>query len=151
MGEWSRQEIEAAFAGYQDVSARAARTGDWNEWADLFTEDVHYVEHLYGEMHGREAVREWITETMTTPPGSDMDAFPVAWYVIDEERGWVVMCVWNRFRDPGDGSVHQAYNFSLLKYAGDGKWSYEEDIYNPATFGTALRAWTTRKAEIESG
>ena len=34
--------------------------------------------------------------------------------------------------DPGDGSIHQEYNFTLLKYAGDGKWSYEEDIYNPA-------------------
>jgi hypothetical protein len=142
MGHWSRDELERAFARYQEVAAEAGRTGDWNAWADLFTEDCTYIEHLYGEMEGREAVRAWITRTMTTPPGSDMDAFPVEWYVIDEERGWIVMCVWNRFRDPGDGAVFQAYNFSLLKYAGDGMWSYEEDIYNPAAFGEVLEAWT---------
>jgi hypothetical protein len=52
--------------------------------------------------------------------------------------------------DPGDGSVHQAYNFSLMKYAGDGLWSYEEDIYNPSHFVEMLNGWQARKADIES-
>ena len=34
-------------------------------------------------------------------------------------------------KDPGDGSVHESPNLSVLKYAGDGLWSYEEDAYNP--------------------
>jgi hypothetical protein len=37
-------------------------------------------------------------------------------------------------RDPGDGSIHQAANLSVLKYAGDDLWSYEEDAYNPMNF-----------------
>ncbi len=37
-------------------------------------------------------------------PGRDMPEFPIEWYVIDDERGWVVCQVWNRMRDPGDGS-----------------------------------------------
>ena len=148
MGTWSKQEIEDAFAHYQAVAAKAGETGDWNEWAELFTPDATYVEHLYGDMHGREEIREWITKTMTTPPGSDMPSFPVEWYIVDAERGWVVFCVWNRMDDPGDGSVHQEYNFSLLKYAGDGLWSYEEDVYNPARFQKMIKTWNTLKAQL---
>jgi hypothetical protein len=43
--------------------------------------------------------------------------------------------------DPGDGSLHQAYNFTLLKYAGRGLWSYEEDIYNPGHFQEMIKGW----------
>jgi hypothetical protein len=50
--------------------------------------------------------------------------------------------------DPGDGSVHQAYNFTLLKYAGNLKWSYEEDIYNPVHFKEMIRGWMDRKKKI---
>lgn len=53
---------------------------------------------------------------------------PVDWSVIDYERGWVVFCAQNRMSDPGDDSVHQAASWSLIKYAGDGLWSYEEDM-----------------------
>jgi hypothetical protein len=148
MGRWTRDEIEAAFADYQAAAAAAGASGDWNSWADKFTEDAEYIEHLYGTMHGREAIRAWITETMSTYPGNAMPEFPIGWSVIDEDRGWVVCQVWNRMADPGDGSIHQAYNFTLLKYAGDGLWSYEEDIYNPAHFVSMIEAWNQRKAEL---
>jgi len=150
MGRWSRQELEEAFAAYQAAALRAGTSGDWNGWADLFTEDATYLEHHYGTFGGREAIRRWITETMGTFPGDRMPHFPVEWYVIDEERGWVVCQVWNRMADPGDGSLHQAYNFTLLKYAGDGKWSYEEDIYNPAHFATMITGWTERSRALEA-
>jgi hypothetical protein len=86
---------------------------------------------------------------MSTWPGDQMPHFPVEWYVIDEERGWVVCQIWNRMADPGDGSIHQAYNFTLLKYAGDNKWSYEEDIYNPASFATMVQTWQEAKRRAE--
>jgi hypothetical protein len=148
MGRWTRDELEQAFANYQRVARRAGTTGDWNAWADLFTEDATYVEHLFGTFGGREAIRRWITAAMGSFPGNAMPHFPIEWYVIDEDRGWVVCQVWNRMADPGDGSVHQAYNFSLLKYAGEGLWSYEEDIYNPSKFTEMLDRWQTRKAEL---
>ena len=143
---WSRRELEQAFATYQATAAEAGRSGDWNAWADLFTEDAEYIEHLYGTMRGREAIRSWITETMSSYPGNAMPEFPIGWSVIDEERGWVVCQVWNRMADPGDGSVHQAYNVTILKYAGDGRWSYEEDVYNPAHFASMIRGWERSKA-----
>lgn len=149
MGTWTRQELEDEFAAYQRMALHAGTTGDWDAWADQFTEDATYVEHHYGTFGGREAIRRWITEVMSTWPGNAMPHFPVEWYVIDEDRGWIVCQLWNRMQDPGDGSVHQAYNFTLLKYAGDGKWKYEEDIYNPASFATMLQGWQQARDGVD--
>ena len=148
MGRWTRDELENAFAEYQRVALKAGTSGDWNPWADLFTPDATYIESNYGRMGGREAIRKWIVDTMTTPPVDQMTFFPIEWYMIDEERGWVIAQVWNRMVDPGDGSLHQAYNFTLLKYAGNLKWSYEEDIYNPAHFKDMVRGWMDRKKKL---
>ena len=150
MGRWTREEIEEAFDHYQKTALEAGVSGDWNKWADLFTEDATYREHLFGEFGGREAIRNWICKTMATPPNDQMKYFPVEWYIIDEEKGWVVCQVWNRMVDPGDGSLHQAYNFTLLKYAGNGMWSYEEDIYSPKPFQEMITGWLDRKKDLES-
>ncbi len=63
---------------------------------------------------------------------ASMDAFPIEWAMIDEDRGWVVCQVWNRMADVGDGRVHQEYNFTLLKYAGGGRWSVRGGRLQPA-------------------
>ena len=49
--------------------------------------------------------------------------------------------------DPGDGSVHEADNVTILHYAGDGLWSYEEDVYNPAHFATMVQGWLDRRSQ----
>jgi hypothetical protein len=150
MGQFTRGELEEAFAAYQQAAATAGATGDWSSWADQFTEDATYTEHLYGRFEGREAIRAWITETMGTFPGNRMPEFPVDWYVVDDERGWIVCQVENRMDDPGDGSVHQAANITILHYAGGGKWSHEEDVYNPAHFATMVKGWQARVDELSS-
>jgi len=151
MGRFSRGELEEAFADYQRRSREAAQTGDWETWADLFTEDATYVEHHYGTFGGRAAIKRWISDCMSLPGANEMKAFPIEWYVIDEEKGWVVCHVWNRMQDPGDGSVHQAYNFTLLKYAGDHQWSYEEDVYNPAMFEKMMVGYFETKKKLAGG
>jgi uncharacterized protein (TIGR02246 family) len=148
MGQFTRDELEEAFAAYQQASATAGATGDWSAWADIFTEDATYVEHHYGRFEGREAIRAWITETMGTFPGNRMPEFPIDWYVIDEDKGWVVCQVENRMEDPGDGSVHEGANITILHYAGDGKWSYEEDVYNPMHFATMVKGWNAAVAAV---
>lgn len=145
---FTRAQLEDAFAGYQQCGKRAAETHDWNPWADQFTEDATYVEHLYGSFSGREAIRAWITKTMTTFPGVRMPIFPVTWSVLDPDRGWVVCEIVNRMEDPGDGSVHEAANLTVLHYAGDGLWSREEDVYNPANFMTMIQGWCRRAEEL---
>ena len=151
MGKWSRAELEEAFENYQRLALEAGTSGNWDAWADQFTVDATYIEHLYGTIGGREAIRKWISNTMAQKINCEMKFFPIEWYIIDEERGWVVAQVWNRMADPGDGSLHQAFNFTLLKYAGGGQWSYEEDIYNPAHFQSMIRGWLDRKKKVADG
>ena len=144
MPRFSRDELEAAFRHYEATARRAAEANDWSIWADLFTADATYWEHLYGRMSGREQIKAWITGTMSTYPGNEMPHFPSDWHVIDEEQGRVVIYIQNRMRDPGDGSVHQAANVTILHYAGDNRWSYQEDIYNVADFAKMIASWEER-------
>ena len=148
MGTYSREEIEQAFETYQKAAFEAGQSQNWRAWADLFTEDATYYEHMYGKFEGREAIYNWIQSEMTVWPSSAFTSFPIEWYVIDEEKGWVVCQVWNRLEDPGDGSIHQEYNLTVLHYAGDGKWSYEEDVYNPEKFGVVVTEWLKRRKEL---
>ncbi len=46
-----------------------------------------YIEHAAGTITGREQLRAWIWNTMTSLPGSHMTAFPSLWSVIDEPNG----------------------------------------------------------------
>ncbi len=55
-GSFTSDEIEQAFATYQEAAAEAGRTGDWRPWADLFTEDATSIEHMFGDFTGREAI-----------------------------------------------------------------------------------------------
>jgi hypothetical protein len=152
---WSRDEIEAAFERYRAAADEAGRTGDWGPWVDCFVPDVHYVEHLYGEFHGRAAVQTWIEATMQRWPFTHMQLFPWDWYTIDADQGWVVGQVENRFLDPGDGEVHEGANWTRLVYAGDGLFASEEDVYNPATFAPVvdrwLAAWATHHPDQPDG
>lgn len=138
---YTREELQAGFQHYQDTVQRAAESGDWNLFVDLFTEDASYSEHCYGSFEGREQIRRWALRTMTAFPGNVMPSFPVAWSVLDPERGWIVCEIRNLLRDPGDGSVHEASNYTRLFYAGDGMFSFEEDVYNPAKFQQAVVGW----------
>lgn len=138
---YDRDEMQAAFDRYCEAADHGGRTGDWRPWVECFTPDVHYVEHHYGEFHGREALLAWITETMAPFPFHHMTAFPWDWYTIDHEQGWVIGQLQNRFDDPGDGKVYEAANWTRLVYAGDGLWSSEEDVYNPAHFAPMVTDW----------
>ena len=95
-------------------------------------------------MSGRETIRNWIVSTMNMFPGSEMPTFPCEWYAIDDELGWVIARIPNRMKDPGDGSIHESPVITVLKYAGDGKWSYEEDAYNPMNFLVMVQEYVNR-------
>ena len=131
---FSRAEIERAFADYQAAVTGIVGSGDWASFADLFTEDATYEEHAFGTFTGREAIRSWAVETMTAFPGNTMSSFPIAWHVVDEPTSRVICEVRNLMPDPGDGSLQEASNLTILTYGGHGLWSCEEDVYNPATF-----------------
>ena len=81
-------------------------------------------------------------------PGSEMPFYPVTWYSIDVEKGWVINKNVNTMKDPGDGSVHGTGVITILKYAGDGLWSYEEDAYNPMNFLVMVQGYVQRCHEL---
>lgn len=119
----SRDEVEAAFQRYWRVGALEER---WADWPDCFTEDVHYVERVYGELHGRESVRAWITGLMRKNPHIHA---VLNWYLIEDDR--VVIHMLNRYYSPAPGG--QPIDFpgmTVLGYAGDGLFSYEEDWWS---------------------
>jgi SnoaL-like domain len=145
MGRFDRDEIEDAFRHFQEAADRSAKSGDWTEWAGCFTEDAEYYEHHYGRMKGRTAILRWINETMAQPVNNEMRSFPGDWYVVDEDRGWVICSVSNVMDDPGDASTHSESNWTKLHYAGGGLFSYEEDMYNPNEFAEMVKGWLAAK------
>ena len=140
-GRVMENEIEEAFRSYQETVAGIAACAEWTRFADLFTEDATYEEHAFGTFTGREAIRTWVVATMTAFPGNTMVSFPMAWHVVDEPSSRVICEVRNLMPDPGDGSVHEASNLTILTYGGDGLWSREEDVYNPMRFAEMSLGW----------
>ena len=134
-----RQEVEAALQRYFTLANAAAVSGDWNAWADIFTEDALYVEHDFGVFRGRQGIRDWVTTvTQGKPTDLRMDD---GWHVIDNDLCVVYAPNW---RPAPDGGARYVFNaVAILCYAGDGQWCYEEDIYNSgeaARVGQALAA-----------
>ncbi|MEE8311668.1 MAG: nuclear transport factor 2 family protein [Candidatus Binatia bacterium] len=128
---YSREELEEALATYNIARDKASETGDWSIWADVFTDDADYIEHAYGLFKGKAAITDWITKVMAPFPHM---TFPQDWIAFDEETGCVVFQCQNRLEHPTDpgGEPFQFPSWTRLTYAGNGKWSCEEDIYNPA-------------------
>jgi hypothetical protein len=145
---FTRDELAEAFATFEQTVDRAAQTRDWDAWVEHYTPDVTYLEHAAGTWNGRDEVRAWIWNTMTSFPGSHMTAFPSLWSVIDEPTGRVICELDNPMVDPGDGTIISATNISIITYAGDGQWSRQEDIYNPLRFVAATMKWCRKAAEL---
>jgi SnoaL-like domain len=141
MNPFTRAELEAALRAYNDARDRGSRTGDWSAWADLFTDDADYVEHAYGVFKGRAQIREWITSVMAPFPHM---TFPQDWVAFDDAHGAIVFQCQNRLEHPADprGAPFQFPSWTRLIYAGGGKFSCEEDVYNPARDADrTIRAW----------
>lgn len=138
---FTAEEIRSAYAAFHREVEGFVATGDWSGYADLFTEDAEYVEHAMGTFRGREEIRTWAVRTMTSYPGRVMTGFPLAWQVVDEETGRLICEVRNPMPDPGDGTMLEEPNITIMTYAGDGLFSREEDVYNPLRFHEMSMRW----------
>lgn len=150
MARWKRKELEKAFDKFKAAALKGAQTKDWEDWSNCFTEDATYIEHHYGRFWGRDTIYQWITRTMKEWPASEMTAFPVTWHTIDEEKGWIIFEVMNRMTDLGNGKIYEEPNITILRYAGRGLFSYEEDVYNPQNMGGMIGAWIEAKKALEA-
>ena len=133
MKQFDRNEVEEAYQNFVAVGD----SGDWSAWADLHSEDGLWVEHHLGTFEGREAIREAILKVMIPVP---MMEFPVGWHVIEGNR--VVYYPWQVMPDPKGGN--EVYRFgcvTILEYAGEGLFSYQEDLYNPLEANEVMKRW----------
>ena len=130
---FSPEEVRAAYDNFVAVGD----SGDWEAWADLHTKDGVWVEHHLGTFHGRDAIKKAIVEVMAQAP-SDM-RFPVEWVMIDGDQ--VVYSPWQELPHPTGGEPFRFGCVTILKYAGDGQFSYQEDLYNPAEGERVFGAW----------
>jgi hypothetical protein len=123
MPRYSREELERAFRHYWQTGAVGER---WDDWADLFTEDADYIEHVLGSLKGREAIRAWIKPIME----QFCDLYTAyEWHTVDEERGRVIVYMQNRRDHPSGSGVIDFPGITILDYAGGNQWRREEDFW----------------------
>jgi uncharacterized protein (TIGR02246 family) len=135
MAGYDRAEIERHVGHYVDMQA----VQDWSAYCDIFTEDAVYVEHAMGTFEGREAIREWLVPCMEPLVGWE---YPIQWTMIDEHSGRVVAYWLNVLPNPdGRAEPYQFAGVSVLDYAGDGRWSRQEDIYNMKECEAVMADW----------
>ena len=132
-----REEIEAELEKYRARGDLAVATGDWDQWADQFTADAQYREHHYGYFRSQDEIRAWINSVMQPFPTMK---FPISYTVIDGNR--ISALIPNILPAPeGDDGYYGFDVNTILHYAGNGKWSYEEDVYSPAEAGAVVKRW----------
>ena len=126
MAGFSRAEVEEAWRHFVAVGD----AGDWDAWADLHSEDGLWVEHHLGTFRGREAIREAIVSVMAQATGNSIGGARVVFYP------------WQVFPDPRGGDADYRFGcVTVLEYAGDGLWSFQEDLYNPREAEEVMKRW----------
>jgi hypothetical protein len=130
-------EVRAAVDGYVVLRGRIERgEATWTDLADLFTDDVVYIDPAWGRIEGIDELRTFLDESMR---GLEDWSFPVEYTAID---GDTVVVKWTQ-QLPGtrpDGSRWEQSGYSTLVYAGGGRFSYEEDLLNMAHVLEDLKA-----------
>ena len=133
MTQFSRAEVEGAWRRRMDLQD----VDDWRGFGMTFTEDAVYWEHHYGVFRGRRAILAWLVPVMEPCKGW---SFPVEWVNIDGNR---VVHKWlNRL--PGsrpDGTFYEFAGITVMEYAGNGTFSFQEDMYNRHETDRVLAEW----------
>lgn len=129
MTEHPPEEVQAAVDTYVALRQKiAAGDAPWTALADLFTDDVVYVDPAWGRVEGIDGLRQFLDESMR---GLEDWDFPIEYVAM---AGDTVVIKWDQLL-PGarpDGSRYRQSGISTLVYGGDGKFSYEEDLLNMA-------------------
>jgi len=122
-------EVRATVDAYVDVRRQIeAGAATWIDLARFFTDDAVYVDPAWGRIQGIDQIRAFLVESMR---GLEDWRFPIRFAAIDGDQ---VVTVWDQVL-PGERSDGQPYRqtgVSLLQYAGDGRFCFEEDLLNMA-------------------
>jgi ketosteroid isomerase-like protein len=127
MGRFAQEELLEAYEVYKKTRERID-AGElwWDQLRDHFTEDAVFVDPAWGRVDGIENIVVFLQDSMR---GLEDWTFPLEWMAVEGDHlitGW-------QNRLPGrrpDGSYYQAPGMSRLRYAGDGRFDYEQDLIN---------------------
>lgn len=136
MTDFPREEIERAVAHYIEVRESIDRKErPWDAMATLFTDDAVYIDPAWGRVEGIEELRKFFTESMA---GLDDWEFPIEATAIS---GNLVFVKWTQITPAAaDGTRGRQSGLSTLRYAGGGKFDYDEDLLNMVHVNEDLRA-----------
>jgi len=136
MARFSEQEIRDTYARYIATRDRVeAGELPWDALADFFTDDATFIDPAWGRVEGIANIRKFLNESML---GLDGWTFPHEFSTVHDDR---LLARWQN-RLPGaraDGSYYEAPGYSLMIYAGNGKFSFEEDLLNMVHVGELIR------------
>jgi len=124
-----REEVQATVDRYHELRRRID-DGEVEQafgvLADFYTDDAVYVDASWGRIEGKAAIANWLVESMV---GLGDWKFPVELTAIE---GNDVVVKWTQILPVTrpDGTPYTQSGYSRLIYAGNGKFSYEEDTYN---------------------
>jgi ketosteroid isomerase-like protein len=122
-------EVRAAVDRYHQTRQRideGLEPAAFGALADFYTDDAVYVDAAWGRIEGKEAIAHWLEHSMI---GLDDWKFPVEFTAIE---GNDVVVKWTQII-PGrraDGTPYAQSAYSRLRYAGGGRFDYQEDTYN---------------------
>jgi len=138
-----REEIKAVIDRYHQLRARideGLEPNGFGALADFYTDDAVYIDAAWGRIEGKQAIAHWLEHSMV---GLGDWKFPIEFTAIEGDD---VVVKWTQII-PGtrpDGSPCTQSGYSRLHYAGGGKFSYEEDVYNMVQVleDVAASGWT---------
>ena len=136
MPQFSTEEIRETYERYVTTRTRA-ENGEvgWDALAEFFTEDAVFIDPAWGRSVGRAQITAFFAASMA---GLEGWTFPHLFAAIEGDlliTGWK-----NRF--PGeraDGRPYEATGVSILRYAGNGQFSFEEDVLNMVHVNELMR------------
>ncbi len=143
MPAFPRAELEEMVRRWLAANEAAGRSGDWSRMPDFYTEDAVYTWNNGPKWEfvarGREQIREWAF-------GSEMEGleqwtYPYVRTLIDEAKGEVIG-IWRQLA-PVEGPEGRPYEIagtggSWFRYAGDYKWCWQRDWFDPGCVGAVF-------------
>ena len=145
MGRFDRDELEQAFRRYWRTGAVGE---DWAGFANLFTPDALYLEHVLGVRRGPAEIRAWLEPTME----QYCELYTAyEWHMIDPEADRIVVYMQNRRDHPSGRGAIDFPGLTILHYAGDGRFDYEEDFWAVPAAQRAFQEYAAALKEHDPG
>lgn len=123
---FSYDEVLNAFENYVNLGPIKQH---WNEFVELFIDNVVYIVNENTVYYGKEAIKRHLKNRSKKVP--KMSFSRIDWFEIEQNR--VTFYIWNEMTSKS-GKHYRLPQVSIIYYAGNGKWKFQEDFYDQFTF-----------------